>query len=131
MKFRTDCPASIYYGLLALAAGFYLCFVVAFLIGYFDPYYLTEARASAPLQSVMGLLDGINPFDNQHVEEYGNLYSIVWPYLNYLVASAAGISRYYDLKMLIFALNALFVFGAAAAAVLVGLRNKLDTLATL
>lgn len=131
MRIDRPCPRALYYGSLMLALAFYTSFTIAFFVGYFDPYFFSEVRATAHLQTVLGFLDGINPYDNAHLDEYGNLYSVVWPYLNYLIANVLGLEGYFEIKALMYALNAFFVCATAFAALFVGLRNKLDPLLVL
>jgi hypothetical protein len=106
-------------------------FCVSFFVGYFDPNFVAEYRAGAPISTVLGFMKGINPFQEEFLEMYGNIYSVLWPGLIYLIAKLFWLSDYDQIKLLMFGVNAVIVMGTAAAAFYIGLRNKLNALLAL
>jgi len=116
---------------LTLTSILIAIFCAAFFQGYFNPNFVAEYRSSAQLGTVLGFIKGINPFQEEYVEEYGNLYSVLWPGAVYLIAKLFGLVSYNQIRLLMYALNAIIVTGTAAAAFYVARRNKLNALLAL
>ena len=106
-------------------------FGTSFFLGYFNTNFFAEYSTAAPISTVLGFINGINPFDEEHIEVYGNLYSVLWPGAIYLIAKLFGLASYDQIKLLMYALNAIIVIGTAAVAFYIGLRNKLNALLAL
>lgn len=116
---------------LTLMSTFVVIFVAFFFLGYFNPYFVAEYRAAAPITTVLGFIEGINPYQEEHIETYGNSYSVLWPGTVYLFAKLFGLASYDQIKFLMYVLNAVIVTSTAAVAFYVGLRNKLNALLAL
>src|SRR5262249_9315740 len=116
---------------LTLMSTFVVIFVAFFFVGYFNPYFVAEYRAAAPITTVLGFIEGINPYQEEHIETYGNSYSVLWPGTVYLFAKLFGLASYDQIKFLMYVLNAVIVTSTAAVAFYVGLRNKLNALLAL
>jgi hypothetical protein len=110
---------------------FIVIFCASFFVGYFDPNFVAEYRSAAPISTVLGFMKGINPFQEEFLETYGNVYSVLWPGVIYLIAKLFGLATYDQIRLLMFVLNAVIVIGTAAAAFYIGLRNKLNALLAL
>ena len=106
-------------------------FCAAFFLGYFNPNFVAEYRAATQIGTVLGFIKGINPFQEEYIEEYGNLYSVLWPGAVYLIAKLFGLASYDQIRLLMYVLNAIIVTGTAAAAFYVARRNKLNALLAL
>jgi hypothetical protein len=125
--FRITFP--IYTVILTIMSMFIVIFCASFLVAYFDPNFVVWAVA--PISTVLGFMKGINPFQEEFLEMYGNLYSVLWPGVIYLIAKLFGLATYDQIRLLMFVLNAVIVMGTAAAAFYIGLRNKLNALLAL
>jgi hypothetical protein len=127
--FRVTFP--LYTVTLTIMSMFIVIFCVSFFVAYFDPNFVAEYRAASPISTVLGFMKGINPFQEEFLEMYGNLYSVLWPGVIYLIAKLFGLATYDQIRLLMFVLNAVIVMGTAAAAFYIGLRNKLNALLAL
>jgi hypothetical protein len=116
---------------LALVATLIAAFGICFFRGYFNPNFIAQGRAAAPICTVLGFARGINPFGEEFVEAYGNGYSVLWPGVNYLLAKLFGFTGYGQIKALMYTLNAIIVIGTAAVAFYIALRNKHSALLAL
>jgi hypothetical protein len=121
----------IYTVTLTILSMFIVIFCASFFVAYFDPNFVAEYRAAGPISTVLGFMKGINPFQEEFLEMYGNVYSVLWPSLIYLIAKLFGLATYDQIKLLMFVVNAVIVMGTAAAAFYIGLRNKLNALLAL
>jgi hypothetical protein len=128
-QFQNTFP--IYMVTLTILSTFIAIFCASFFAAYFDPNFIAEYRAAAPISTVLGFMKGINPFQEDFLEMYGNLYSVLWPGLIYSIAKLFGLAGYDQIRFLMFVLNAVIVMGTAAAAFYIGLRNKLNALLAL
>src|SRR5215475_14655707 len=81
--FRITFP--IYTVTLTIMSMLIVIFCASFFIAYFDPNFVAEYRAAAPISTVLGFMKGINPFQEEFLETYGNQYSVLWPGLIYLI----------------------------------------------
>jgi hypothetical protein len=124
--FRITLPS--YSVTLVLVATLIAIFGLCFFRGYFDPNFIAGYRAAAPISTVLGFVKGINPFQEEHVEVYGNGYSVLWPAINYAVARFLALTDYEQIKLLMYILNAVIVIGTAAIAFYVAVSNKLSAL---
>src|SRR5262245_13087494 len=122
---------SIYRATLAILSTFVAIFCISFFVAYFDPNFIAEYRAAAPVTTVLGFMKGINPFQEEFLEMHGNVYSVLWPGLIYLIAKLLGLPSYDQIRLLMFGLNAVIVMGTAAAGFYIGLRNNLGALLAL
>src|SRR5262245_8939120 len=116
---------------LTFVATLIAIFGACFFRGYFNSNFISEYRAAAPVSTVLGFINGINPFQEDNIEAYGNGYSVLWPGINFLIAKLFGLEGYDKIKTLMYALNAVIVIGTAGVAFYVGLRNKLSALLAL
>jgi hypothetical protein len=131
MKNQFRITVSAYFVELVVVSILIAIFNICFFRGYFDPYFVTEYRTASPISTVLGFINGINPFKEEYVEMYGNGYSVLWPTMNYLIAKLLGLTDYEQIQSLMRTVNAIIVIGTAALAFYIGLRNKLDTLLAL
>jgi hypothetical protein len=131
MKKQFRITFSAYSVTLTLMSTLIVIFVTSFFLGYFNPNFVAEYRTAAPISTVLGFIKGINPFQEEHIEMYGNLYSVVWPGMIYLIAKLLGLASYDQIKLLMYILNALIVMSTAAVAFCIGLRNQLNALLAL
>jgi hypothetical protein len=122
---------SIYTATLIIFSTLVAIFCISFFVAYFDPNFIAEYRTAAPVTTVLGFMKGINPFQEEFLEMYGNAYSVLWPGLIYLIAKLLDLASYDEIRLLMFALNAVIVMGTAAAGFYIGLRNNLNALLAL
>src|SRR5262245_36453601 len=101
--FRITFP--LYTVTLTILSMFIVIFCASFFIAYFDPNFVAEYRAAAPITTVLGFTKDINPFQEEFLETYGNLYSVLWPGLIYLIAKLFGLSNYDQIKLLMFVVH--------------------------
>src|SRR5262249_16794722 len=110
-SFRKTSP--IYTVTLTILSAFIPIFSICFFVAYFDPNFSAEYREAAPISTVLAFMKGVNPFQEEFVEMYGNLYSVLWPGIIYLLAKIFGLSSYDQIRLLMFVLNAGIVMGTA------------------
>jgi hypothetical protein len=128
MKNQFRIAAFAYSVELVAVSALIVIFTICFFRGYFNPYFITEYRTAAPISTVLGFIQGINPFAEENVEVYGNGYTVVWPLINYFIAKLLGLTDYEQVRIIMYTVNAIIVIGTAAFALYIGLRNKLDPL---
>ena len=58
-----------------------ILFLYYLLKNYFSPEDFYELRDSSLLNSAYAYLNNINPFSEKYFEQYGNLYSLIYPYI--------------------------------------------------
>ena len=122
---------SLYSVLLTLMWTLVAIFSGSFFLGYFNPNFVSEFRAPAHIGTVLGFIHGINPFQEAHVEVYGNLYSVLWPGVIFVIAKVFSFENYDQIRLVTYVLNAVIVTGTAAVVFYLGLRNNLNALLTL
>src|SRR5438552_18114384 len=107
MMVQFKVPPSSYSIVLILTSALIATFLSFFFLAYFSADFVTEYRTAAPLITVLGFLKGINPYREEYVDSYGNVYSALWPGIVYLLAKLFSLESYDQIKLLMHALNAI------------------------